>query len=234
MPHVQITWVEGRTLEQKRKIAERVTNVLIEDGKAKRENIHVSFHDVPATNYTERGDCPDVAVRLNAGDQSKSSDVAESAADEENARAAGTPRLVQFRLHRNVDSAGNRREALFAAQLADTVIGIQRAKGNTHPQNHGDQSNQFSAHGLLLLSLLGARRGGRILLGEPLSEEGTRSHHKKFPVFLGSLSKRGRRSRCHSVPGVSRFRGLRGRSRWRDWGSEWGSRREQGYDAQQQ
>jgi 4-oxalocrotonate tautomerase len=55
MPHVQITWVEGRTPEQKRKIAERVTAVLIEDGKAKRENIHVSFHDVPSTNYAEAG-----------------------------------------------------------------------------------------------------------------------------------------------------------------------------------
>ncbi len=55
MPHVQITWVEGRTVEQKRKIAERVAAVLIEDGKAKRENIHVSFHDVPATNYAEAG-----------------------------------------------------------------------------------------------------------------------------------------------------------------------------------
>jgi 4-oxalocrotonate tautomerase len=55
MPHVQITWVEGRTAEQKRKIAERVTSVLIEDGKAKRENIHVSFQDVPATNYAEAG-----------------------------------------------------------------------------------------------------------------------------------------------------------------------------------
>jgi phenylpyruvate tautomerase PptA (4-oxalocrotonate tautomerase family) len=29
--------------------------VLIEDGKAKRENIHVSFQDVPATNYAEAG-----------------------------------------------------------------------------------------------------------------------------------------------------------------------------------
>lgn len=55
MPHVQITWVEGRTAEQKRRIAERVTAVLIEDGKAKKENIHVSFHDVPATNYAEAG-----------------------------------------------------------------------------------------------------------------------------------------------------------------------------------
>ena len=55
MPHVQITWVEGRSADQKRKIAERITTVLIEDGKAKRDNIHVSFHDVPAMNYAEAG-----------------------------------------------------------------------------------------------------------------------------------------------------------------------------------
>ncbi len=55
MPHVQITWVEGRTAEQKKKIAERVTQALVEDGKAKRENIHVAFHDVPATDYAEAG-----------------------------------------------------------------------------------------------------------------------------------------------------------------------------------
>jgi 4-oxalocrotonate tautomerase len=55
MPHVQITWVEGRTPEMKRKIAEGITAVLVEDGKAKRENIHVSFHDVPAVNYAEAG-----------------------------------------------------------------------------------------------------------------------------------------------------------------------------------
>jgi 4-oxalocrotonate tautomerase len=55
MPHVQITWVEGRTPEQKRKIAQRVTEALVEDGRAKRENIHVAFHDVPATDYAEAG-----------------------------------------------------------------------------------------------------------------------------------------------------------------------------------
>lgn len=55
MPHVQITWVEGRSAEQKRAIAEKITSVLIEEGKAMRENIHVAFHDVPATNYAEAG-----------------------------------------------------------------------------------------------------------------------------------------------------------------------------------
>jgi 4-oxalocrotonate tautomerase len=55
MPHVQITWVEGRTPEQKRKIAERITSVLIEDGRAKRDNIHVAFLDVAPTDYAEAG-----------------------------------------------------------------------------------------------------------------------------------------------------------------------------------
>lgn len=55
MPHVQITWVEGRSAEQKKKVAQRITQVLEEDGRAKRENIHVAFVDVPATNYAEAG-----------------------------------------------------------------------------------------------------------------------------------------------------------------------------------
>jgi 4-oxalocrotonate tautomerase len=55
MPHVQITWVAGRSPEQKRKIAERVTQVLVEDGRAQRENIHVTFVDVPASDYAEAG-----------------------------------------------------------------------------------------------------------------------------------------------------------------------------------
>jgi 4-oxalocrotonate tautomerase len=55
MPLVQITWVEGRSVEQKRTVAEKITAVLVEDGRAKRENIHVAFHDVATTNYAEAG-----------------------------------------------------------------------------------------------------------------------------------------------------------------------------------
>ena len=55
MPHVQITWVAGRSPDQKRKVAERITRVLAEDGRAKPENIHVSCVDVPATDYAEAG-----------------------------------------------------------------------------------------------------------------------------------------------------------------------------------
>lgn len=51
MPYVQITWVAGRSPDQKRKLAERITAALVEDGRAKRENVHVSFVDVPPTDY---------------------------------------------------------------------------------------------------------------------------------------------------------------------------------------
>lgn len=55
MPHVQITWVAGRTPEQKSKLARRITEALVEDGRAKTENIHVTFVDVPPTDYAEAG-----------------------------------------------------------------------------------------------------------------------------------------------------------------------------------
>src|SRR5260370_19119675 len=88
-------------------------------------------------NNAERSDCPDVAIRLNACNQSKSSNVAERAADEQDAGATGVSRLVQFRLQMDVDSASNRRKPFFATQFANPVIGIQRAEGDSHPQNHG-------------------------------------------------------------------------------------------------
>ena len=55
MPHVQVTWLQGRSAEQKRKIAEEITQTLEQTGGAKREHIHVAFLDVPATNYAEAG-----------------------------------------------------------------------------------------------------------------------------------------------------------------------------------
>jgi len=55
MPHVQITWVEGRTTEQKRKVVERITQVLMDEANAKRESVSISFVDVPTTNYASAG-----------------------------------------------------------------------------------------------------------------------------------------------------------------------------------
>src|SRR5258707_588826 len=77
----------------------------------------------------ERGNRPDIAIGLDARNYPEGSDIAERPADKQDAGTAGTRRLVQFRLHGNIHSAGNRREPLLAAQFADPVIGVQRAEG---------------------------------------------------------------------------------------------------------
>src|SRR5579862_2282791 len=55
MPQVQITMLVGRTLEQKRRVAQRITEVLVEDAGASREAISISFVEVPKENYASAG-----------------------------------------------------------------------------------------------------------------------------------------------------------------------------------
>jgi 4-oxalocrotonate tautomerase len=55
MPYVQITWLEGRSIEQKRKIAEQIAEALIEHGKASAEHIQITFQDLPTTSYALAG-----------------------------------------------------------------------------------------------------------------------------------------------------------------------------------
>jgi 4-oxalocrotonate tautomerase len=52
MPFVQIHWFEGRDDEQKAEVARRVTEAMVEAGKAKREDVWVKFEDcAPADWY---------------------------------------------------------------------------------------------------------------------------------------------------------------------------------------
>jgi len=55
MPMVQITMLSGRTADQKRKIAQRITDVLVDDAGAKREAIMIAFHEVSKENYSSGG-----------------------------------------------------------------------------------------------------------------------------------------------------------------------------------
>lgn len=55
MPQVQITLLEGRTLEQKRRVAQRVTDALVEDAGANREAITISFVEVSKESYASAG-----------------------------------------------------------------------------------------------------------------------------------------------------------------------------------
>jgi 4-oxalocrotonate tautomerase len=56
MPMVQITMLQGRTPDQKRKIAKRITDALVEEAGARREGIIVSFHEVSEESYASGGE----------------------------------------------------------------------------------------------------------------------------------------------------------------------------------
>ena len=55
MPSVQITMLQGRTPEQKRKVAEKVTQVLVEELGTKKEAVVVTFLEVSQADYASGG-----------------------------------------------------------------------------------------------------------------------------------------------------------------------------------
>jgi len=55
MPVVQITLLSGRTTEQKRRIAERITDVMAEEANAPRDGVIITFIDVPTDSYARAG-----------------------------------------------------------------------------------------------------------------------------------------------------------------------------------
>ena len=55
MPLVQVTMLQGRTVEQKRKIAERITDAMVEEAGARREAIVVTFLELSKESYASGG-----------------------------------------------------------------------------------------------------------------------------------------------------------------------------------
>jgi 4-oxalocrotonate tautomerase len=55
MPLVQITMLSGRTIEQKRKLAQRITDVMVEEARAQREAVVVTFQEVSKESYASGG-----------------------------------------------------------------------------------------------------------------------------------------------------------------------------------
>ena len=55
MPMIQITLLQGRTPEQKRKIAERITAVMAEEAGTKPEGVTISFVEVSTADYSSGG-----------------------------------------------------------------------------------------------------------------------------------------------------------------------------------
>ena len=56
MPIVTIEWYEGRSAEQKKEIAEKVTEVLSEVGKMPAEQVWIKFLDSPKANWAIGGE----------------------------------------------------------------------------------------------------------------------------------------------------------------------------------
>jgi 4-oxalocrotonate tautomerase len=55
MPLIQVTMLEGRTADQKRKIAQRITDTMVEEAGAPREAVIVTFLQVSKESYSSGG-----------------------------------------------------------------------------------------------------------------------------------------------------------------------------------
>ncbi|MDP9159022.1 MAG: tautomerase family protein [Acidobacteriota bacterium] len=55
MPLVQVTMLTGRTADQKRKLAQRITDAMVEEAGAHREGIVVAFHEVSKESHASGG-----------------------------------------------------------------------------------------------------------------------------------------------------------------------------------
>ncbi|MFZ0481232.1 MAG: 2-hydroxymuconate tautomerase [Terriglobales bacterium] len=55
MPLVQVTMLQGRTADQKRNLAKRITDAMVEEAGARREGIVVTFVEVSKESYASGG-----------------------------------------------------------------------------------------------------------------------------------------------------------------------------------
>jgi 4-oxalocrotonate tautomerase len=55
MAHVQITMLEGRTIEQKRRAVKRITDVLQEELNVNPEKLTITILEVPRHSYARNG-----------------------------------------------------------------------------------------------------------------------------------------------------------------------------------
>ena len=55
MPLIQVTMLQGRTVDQKRKIVQRITDTMVEEAGARREAILVTFVEVSKESYASGG-----------------------------------------------------------------------------------------------------------------------------------------------------------------------------------
>ena len=55
MPHIQITMLKGRSVEQKRKLVQRVTDVVAEEAGAAKDGVVITIVEVEREDYARGG-----------------------------------------------------------------------------------------------------------------------------------------------------------------------------------
>ena len=55
MPVVTIELIEGRTVDQKREMAKKITDIIKEVAKVKEDAVEIIFHDMKKENYSKAG-----------------------------------------------------------------------------------------------------------------------------------------------------------------------------------
>jgi 4-oxalocrotonate tautomerase len=56
VPVVTIEWYEGRSPDQKRELAKKLTDLLVEVGKTEREHVWIRFVDSPKSEWAMGGE----------------------------------------------------------------------------------------------------------------------------------------------------------------------------------
>jgi 4-oxalocrotonate tautomerase len=56
MPIVTIEWYEGRSPEQKKEIAEKLTDLLVDVGKTHKEHVWIRYVDSPRADWAMGGE----------------------------------------------------------------------------------------------------------------------------------------------------------------------------------
>ena len=55
MPIVSIELIEGRSVDQKREMAKKITEAIVEVTKIPQEAVEIIFHDMKRENYSKAG-----------------------------------------------------------------------------------------------------------------------------------------------------------------------------------
>ena len=56
MPVVTIEWYEGRSPEQKRELAEKLTDLMVDVGRTERDHVWIRFVDSPRSEWAMGGE----------------------------------------------------------------------------------------------------------------------------------------------------------------------------------